>query len=293
MSKCFYCSNNNVASHNEMANDNSRSPDNSSRSPDSAGRRRREHMMEFTPLFVQGQQDGTSSPSRTHRSNSLGTLDIPSSSHGSVVRRISDSSGQGRGSTLITPLASSQLRVPTPPNVPTTESQDDITSAVSPDPVLSTEHSLSTRSLNTSFIDGPPATDADDDSDASGDCSPRGSPTGGGSPLPSLEPGVDPDGLRQYPWFHGMISRIDAALLVTHHGNGGTGEYLIRQSESRAGDLVLSFNYHGRAKVIDFYCFPWYVLLLYLLPTAFKIIYQSQWNLSCTTFGIQKHSTHA
>jgi len=215
-------------------------------------------MMEFTPLFVQGQQDGASSPaapSRTHRSNSLGILDIPLSPRGSGVRRISDSSGQGRDSTLVTSLASSQ-RVPTPPNVPTTESQDNITSAVSPDPVLSTEHSVSTRSLNTSFIDGPPATDADDDSDASGDCSPRGSPTGGGSPLPSLEPGVDPDGLRQYPWFHGMISRIDAALLVTRHGNSGTGEYLIRQSESRAGDLVLSFNYHGRAKVNDFHLIP-------------------------------------
>ena len=269
--------------------------DNSSRSPDSASRRGREHMMEFTPLFVQGQQNGASSPapSRTHRSNSLGILDIPPSPRGSMVRRISDSSGQGRDSTLVTSLASSQLRVPTPPNVPATESQDGITSAVSPDAVLSTEHSVSTRSLNTSFIDGPPATDADDDSDASGDCSPRGSPTGGGSPLPSLEPGVDPDGLRQYPWFHGMISRIDAALLVTRHGNSGTGEYLIRQSESRAGDLVLSFNYHGRAKVNDFHLILMVFLLLYLLPTASKIIYQSQWNLSCATFGIQKHSTHA
>lgn len=210
-------------------------------------------MVEFIPHFTQGEQNGSSNPpvpSRTHRSSSLGTLDIPPSSHGGMVRRISDSSGQGRDSTITASLDSSQLRVPTPTNVPATKSQDDITSAVSPDPVLSTEHSLSTRSLNTSFIDGPPATDADNNSEASG--SPRGTPTGGGSPLPSLEPGVNPDNLRQYPWFHGMISRIDAALLVTRHGNNGTGEYLIRQSESRAGDLVLSFNYHGRAKVNNF-----------------------------------------
>jgi len=264
----FYCSNNSVTSHNDNSS--------SSKSPDSASRRGRERMMEFTPLFVQGQQDGASSPavpSRTHRSNSLGILDIPPSSRGSVVRRISDSSGQGRESTLLT---SSQPCVPTPPpTVPAAESQDDITSAVSPDPVLSTEHSASTRSLNASFIDGPPATDADDDSDASGECSPRGSLTGEGSPLPSLEPGVDPDGLRQYPWFHGMISRIDAALLVTRHGNSGTGEYLIRQSESRAGDLVLSFNYHGRAKVNNFLFSSHSVLLLYLLSLASKIIYQS------------------
>lgn len=56
--------------------------------------------------------------------------------------------------------------------------------------------------------------------------------------------------LSQYPWFHGMISRAVATGLVI--GNGGTatnGQYLLRQSESREGDFVLTYNCHNRAKV--------------------------------------------
>ncbi len=55
--------------------------------------------------------------------------------------------------------------------------------------------------------------------------------------------------LSQYPWFHGMISRNNASQLVTVDGDRGTGQYLVRQSESREGDFVLTFNYHNRAKV--------------------------------------------
>ena len=55
--------------------------------------------------------------------------------------------------------------------------------------------------------------------------------------------------LSQYPWFHGMISRSNASQLVVVDGDRGTGQYLVRQSESREGDFVLTFNYHNRAKV--------------------------------------------
>ncbi len=53
--------------------------------------------------------------------------------------------------------------------------------------------------------------------------------------------------LSQHPWFHGMISRNIATNLVL---NGNiTGQYLVRQSESREGDFVLTYNCHNRAKV--------------------------------------------
>ncbi len=55
--------------------------------------------------------------------------------------------------------------------------------------------------------------------------------------------------LSQFPWFHGMISRNNASQLVLGDGDSGTGQYLVRQSESRESDFVLTFNYHNRAKV--------------------------------------------
>ena len=63
---------------------------------------------------------------------------------------------------------------------------------------------------------------------------------------------TDLDNLRtlsQHPWFHGLISRANATLLVLGNGNNGSGQYLVRQSESREGDFVLTFNCHNRAKV--------------------------------------------